>query len=51
MVEIREAEVHWFEEGCFDYGLEGFDSDGAVGLAQTLSAGLVSIYSTVALGI
>lgn len=32
VVEIGEAEVQWVEEGCFDHGLEGFDSDGAVGL-------------------
>lgn len=40
MVEIRETEVHWFEEGCFDYGLDGFDSDGAIVLAQALSGGV-----------
>lgn len=39
MVQIGEAKVHWFEESCFDYGLEGFDTDGAVWLAQALPEG------------
>jgi hypothetical protein len=36
VVQVWKAEVHWFEEGSFYYGLEGFDADMAGWLAEAL---------------